>query len=224
VSTQVVQRDRHAEYMGALATLGATLETMAVEVRHLQRSEVHEVEEPFGKGQKGSSAMPHKKNPIVAERVTGMARVLRSHLMSALENVALWHERDISHSSVERVILPDATTLLHYMLKKSHFLFEGLRVFPERMKRNLESTYGLYHSGAVLLALAKAGITREDAYAAVQVVAMRAWEEEADFEQLCRADARITSWLSPEALDHCFSLERHLAHVDTIFDRVLAQG
>jgi adenylosuccinate lyase len=223
VSTQVVARDRHAEFLGALALLGATLETMAIEIRHLQRTEVHEVEEPFGEGQKGSSAMPHKKNPILTERLTGMARLLRTNALAGVENVALWHERDISHSSVERVILPDSTTLAHYMLKKAIFVVQGLAVFPERMRRNLESTHGLYHSGTVLLALARNGVSREDAYAAVQKVAMRCWEEEKSFENLVRADAGITKWLDAEQLDECFSLERHLKQVDLLFDRVLGE-
>jgi len=221
VSTQVVARDRHAEFLNALAVLGATLETLAVEIRHLQRTEVHEVEEPFGKGQKGSSAMPHKKNPILSERLTGMARLLRTNALAAVENVALWHERDISHSSVERVILPDSTTLAHYMLRKAIFLIDGLVVFPERMKRNLESTHGLYHSGAVLLALARNGITREDAYSAVQRVAMRCWEEERSFESLVREDEAICGWLSGDELDACFDLQRHLGQVDMLFARVL---
>ncbi len=219
VSTQVVQRDRHAEFMNALALLGATMETMAIEIRHLQRTEVHEVEEPFGKGQKGSSAMPHKKNPILTERLTGMARLLRTNAQAALENVALWHERDISHSSVERVILPDSTTLAHYMLGKAIFLMEGLVVFPERMEQNLESTHGLYHSGAVLLALAKAGVSREDAYAAVQKAAMQCWETGRSFEELAREAPDID--LPAAEMDACFSRERHMAHVDTLFDRVL---
>ncbi len=221
VSTQVIQRDRHAEYLSALALTAASLEKFAVEIRHLQRTEVHEVEEPFGKGQKGSSAMPHKKNPIVCERVSGMARLLRGNLVAALENVALWHERDISHSSVERVILPDSTTLVHYMLEKMRFVVEGMRVFPERMKENMERERGLYHSGALLLALARAGVSREDAYLIAQENAMRAWEGEGDFETLVRRDERVHRHLSPEELDAVFDLQRHLAQVDHIFDRVL---
>ena len=224
VSSQVVQRDRHAEYCAALALLAASLEKISVEIRHLQRTEVHEVEEPFGKGQKGSSAMPHKKNPIVCERITGMARLVRGNLMAALENVALWHERDISHSSVERVILPDSTTILHYMLKKTTFVIEGLRVFPERMKKNLEQEGGLYHSGAVLLALATAGVSREDAYSVVQANALKAWESDDDFETLIRQDPRTSENLDAATLDACFDLERHLQHVDALFARVLAQG
>jgi adenylosuccinate lyase len=222
VSTQVVARDRHAEFLAVLALLGTTLEALAIEIRHLQRSEVQEVEEPFGKGQKGSSAMPHKKNPILAERISGMSRLLRANAHAAMENVALWHERDISHSSVERVILPDSTTLAHYMLRKMHFLIDGLVVHADRMRRNLDSSHGLYHSGAVLLALARNGILREDAYAAVQKVAMRCWQEEREFESLVREDAQITGWLSPKQLAECFDLGRHLAHVDALFARVLA--
>ena len=221
VSTQVVQRDRHAEFLNAIALCGATLETMAIEIRHLQRTEVREAEEPFGKGQKGSSAMPHKRNPILCERLTGMARLLRTNAQAAIENVALWHERDISHSSVERVILPDSTTLLHYMLRKTVPLIEGLRVFPERMRENLESTGGLYHSGAILLALAREGLTREEAYRIVQAAAMRGWEEGRPFEEVARADDELTRHLDADALDACFDLQRHLRHVDTIFARVL---
>lgn len=223
VSTQVIQRDRHAEFLAAIALVGATLEKMSVEVRHLMRTEVNEVEEPFGKGQKGSSAMPHKKNPILSERISGMARILRGHLVAGLENVALWHERDISHSSVERIILPDATTLLHYMLLKTTHLMDGLRVFPERMQENLDLTRGLWHSGSILLALARQGITREDAYAAVQQVALHAWETKQDFEGLAREDARLNELLGAEELDACFRLDRHLAHVDALFKRVLEQ-
>jgi len=223
VSTQVVARDRHAEFLNALALLGATLETLSVEIRHLQRTEVHEVEEPFGKGQKGSSAMPHKKNPILTERLTGMARLLRTNALAGVENVALWHERDISHSSVERVILPDSTTLAHYMLRKAIFLMEGLVVDTDRMQQNLELTHGLYHSGAVLLALAQGGISREDAYAAVQAVAMRCWETGTDFETLVRQDKKIIGWLDEDQLNRCFSLERHLSSVDMLFARVLRE-
>jgi adenylosuccinate lyase len=224
VSTQVVQRDRHAAFTGAIALCGTTLETISVEVRHLQRTEVREAEEPFGKGQKGSSAMPHKRNPIISERLTGMARLLRTNHLAALENVALWHERDISHSSVERVILPDSTTLLHYMLRKAVRLVDGMRVFEDRMRENLESTGGLYHSGAVLLALARKGLTREDAYRMVQSIAMRSWEEGAAFAQLARSDVELTRHLDAHELDACFDLERHLVHVDEIFDRVLAKS
>jgi adenylosuccinate lyase len=223
VSTQIVQRDRHGEFMAALALLAASLEKFALEIRHLQRTEVHEVEEPFGRGQKGSSAMPHKKNPILCERISGMARLVRGNLVAALEDVALWHERDISHSSVERVILPDSTTLLHYMLLKTSHVMEGLRVFPERMRENLEQVPGIYHSGALLLELARAGISREEAYSLVQECALKAWEGEGVFEALVRADQRITEHLDAKALDSVFDLERHLAQVDRLFSRVLAQ-
>ncbi len=222
VSTQVVARDRHAELLAALALVGAALERFATEIRHLQRSEVGEVEEPFAKGQKGSSAMPHKRGPILCERICGMACLLRGHLVAGLEDVALWHERDISHSSVERVVLPDGTTLLHYMLRTMTGIVDGMRVSPERMRANLENGRGLHHSGAVLLALARAGVSREDAYAVVQQHAMRAFEEQLEFEPLIRADAQIGQWLAPKALDACFDRERHLRHVDTIFERVLA--
>jgi adenylosuccinate lyase len=218
----VIQRDRHAEFTGALAHLGATLETLAIEIRHLQRTEVREAEEPFGKGQKGSSAMPHKRNPILCERLTGMARLLRTNHLAALENVALWHERDISHSSVERVILPDCTTLAHYMLRKAIFLMEGLRVFADRMRETMESTGGLYHSGAVLLALARKGLSREDAYRLVQSIAMESWESGRAFEELSRGSAKLTSHLDTAELDACFDPQRHLRHIDTIFERVLA--
>jgi len=224
VSTQVVQRDRHAEFLNAIALCGATLETLAIEIRHLQRTEVREAEEPFGKGQKGSSAMPHKRNPILCERLTGMARLLRTNAQAAMENVALWHERDISHSSVERVILPDSTTLLHYMLRKTVPMIAGLRIFPERMMENLESTGGLYHSGAILLALAREGLTREEAYRIVQTAAMRSWEEKRPFEVVAREDGELTQHLDSAALDACFDLQRHLRHVDTIFARVLGDG
>jgi adenylosuccinate lyase len=223
VSTQIVARDRHAAYLAALARIGASLERFATELRHLQRNEVGEAEEPFGKGQKGSSAMPHKRNPILCERICGMARVLRGNLIAGLENVALWHERDISHSSVERMILPDSTTLLHYMLRKMTGIVVGLRVFPERMRQNLDSTHGLYHSGAVLLALARAGVSREDAYAAVQELAMRAHDQGRDFPGVVRDDARMRAWLPGPQLEACFDLQRHLRHVDLIFDRVLRE-
>jgi adenylosuccinate lyase len=223
ISTQIVQRDRHAEFMASLALLAASLEKFALEIRHLQRTEVHEVEEPFTSGQKGSSAMPHKKNPILCERIVGMARLVRGNLVPALENVALWHERDISHSSVERVILPDSTTLVHYMLKKMSYVMEGLRVLPERMRENLEQVPGIYHSGALLLGLVRAGISREDAYTLVQECALKAWEGEGEFEALVRADPRVLRLLDTETLDAVFDLQRHLAHVDRLFERVLAQ-
>lgn len=221
-ATQVVQRDRHAAWLGALALLGATLEQMAVEVRNLQRTDVHEVEEPFGKGQKGSSAMPHKKNPIVAERITGLARLLRGYAHTALENVALWHERDISHSSVERIIFPDACHALHYMLKKMTWLIDGLVVFPDRMRENLGKVRGLVFSQAVLLALVGAGASREEAYAWVQRAAMRVWDEGLEFRAALAADRDVMGRLGEAGLAACFDLDRHLRHVDAIFARTLA--
>jgi len=220
VATQVIPRDRHAALLSAIAGVGSSLDRFATELRHLQRTEVREVEEPFGKGQKGSSAMPHKKNPIVAERISGLARVLRANSLVGLENVALWHERDISHSSVERVILPDSAILLHYMLDKFTGVMEGLRVYPDRMLVNLESSRGLVYSGALLLAVTRKGSSREDAYAAVQEAAMKCWETGALFKDLVLADARITARLTRQEIDEAFSLEAHLKHVDAIFERV----
>ncbi len=222
VATQILQRDVHAEFLSAVALAGASLEQFATEIRHLQRTEVREAEEPFASGQKGSSAMPHKRNPVLCEQITGLARLLRAHLVAGLENVALWHERDISHSSVERVILPDSAILLHYMLEKFTGVMEGLRVYPDRMMANLESSRGLVYSGALLLAVTRKGSSREDAYAAVQEAAMKCWETGALFKDLVLADARITSRLTRQEIDEAFSLEAHLKHVDAIFERVFA--
>ncbi len=222
VATQVVQRDRHAALLCELALTGAVLEQIAVEIRNLQRTDVHEVEEPFGKGQKGSSAMPHKKNPIVSERITGLARLLRGYAHAGLENVALWHERDISHSSVERVIFPDACHVLHYMLKKATWLIDGLVVFPERMLDNMARVRGLVFSQAVLLALVAAGAPREAAYAQVQRCAMRVWDEGIDFREALAGDPEVSGRLSPTELARCFDPRRHLRHVDAIFARTLA--
>jgi adenylosuccinate lyase len=219
-STQVLQRDRHAEYMAAIAITGSSLEKFALEIRGLQRSEVLEVEEPFRRGQKGSSAMPHKRNPIMCERICGLARVLRANAMAALEDVALWHERDISHSSVERVIVPDSTTLLHYMLVKLQGVVRDLQVYPENMRRNLELTHGLVFSEGVLLALVDKGLTREDAYALVQRNAMQAWSGGEDFRSLLAGDAEVAARLSPQELDACFDLDHHLSNVAEIFDRL----
>ncbi len=191
ISTQVLQRDRHAEFFATLAIIGATAEKIATEIRHLQRTEVLEAMEPFGKGQKGSSAMPHKKNPIGSENITGLARLLRGYCISAMENVALWHERDISHSSVERVIGPDATTVLDFMLVRLTGIIEGLVVFPENIKKNLELTKGLWHSQNVLLALVDKGMARDDAYALVQRNALSVWEGDADFKALLKKDKAI---------------------------------
>ena len=220
-STQIVQRDRHAEYFAALAICGASIEKFAVEIRHLQRTEVREVEEPFGKGQKGSSAMPHKRNPILSENLTGLARLLRGYALSALEDVALWHERDISHSSVERVIAPDATVTLDFMLHRFAGLIEGLRIYPERMRENLEATRGLVFSQPVLLKLIEKGMERQAAYLVVQRNAMKVWDEGRDFRSLLAKDPEVKKLLTPEELAACFDLQRALRHVDAVFDRVL---
>ena len=220
-STQIVQRDRHAEYFTALALAGASLEKFATEIRHLQRTEVREAEEPFGKGQKGSSAMPHKRNPILSENLTGLARLLRGYALSALEDVALWHERDISHSSVERVIGPDATVTLDFMLHRFAALVDGLRVYPERMMENLQATRGLVFSQPVLLKLIEKGMERQAAYVVVQRNAMRVWDEDRDFKTLLAADPEIQQLLNSAELESCFDLKHGLRHVDAVFDRVL---
>jgi len=222
VSTQVVQRDVHAEFVCALALTAAALEQFATEVRNLQRTDVLEVEEPFKKGQKGSSAMPHKRNPIVCERVVGLARLIRGYAVAAMENVALWHERDISHSSVERVILPDATIALDYALVKFTGVVKDLVVYPEHMLRNLEKVNGLVYSQKLLLELARAGFSREEAYALVQGAAMETWDTGKPFEQTVRARPQITSRLDAKRLSAVFSLDDYLREVDTIFARVLA--
>ncbi len=221
VATQVLQRDRHAHYISTLAIICSTLDKIATEIRHLQRSEVREAEEFFSEMQKGSSAMPHKRNPIASEQISGLARVVRANAQAAYENVALWHERDISHSSVERVILPDSTILTDYLLAKTTALIENLLVYPKRMLRNLESTGGLIFSGQLLLDLAEAGMLREDAYRLVQSHAMRAWKEDLVFRELVAADAAITSLLSAQKLERTFDLHRQLGNVDAIFARVL---
>ncbi len=223
VATQVIQRDRHAAYIATLAIIGSTLDKIAVEVRHLQRTEVREAQEYFSEGQKGSSAMPHKKNPITSEQISGLARVLRANAQAALEDIALWHERDISHSSVERVIFPDSTILVDYLLAKTTELIERLLVYPERMKKNLESTGGLIFSGQLLLDLAEAGMMREDAYRLVQGHAMRAWKEDLVFRDEVAKDAAITSLLSAEKLKETFDSTRQLGNVDAIFKRVLGE-
>jgi adenylosuccinate lyase len=221
-ATQVVQRDRHAALLSALALTAASLERFALEIRHLARTEVAEVQEPFGKGQKGSSAMPHKRNPVVAERICGLARVVRAGAIVGLENVALWHERDISHSSAERVTIPDAFLALDYMLDRLGWLVEGLVVRTEQMRRNLELSHGLYFSQRLLLALVETGLSRDDAYRLVQGHAMRAWEEELDFPELVRGDAEIGARLDPGALDTIFDLGQYTRHVDTVFERLAA--
>ena len=219
VATQVIPRVRHAALLSAIAGVGSSLDRFATELRHLQRTEVREVEEPFGKGQKGSSAMPHKKNPIVAERISGLARVLRANSLVGLENVALWHERDISHSSAERVVLPDSTIALDYMLDRFTWLAEGMVVHPERMLRNLEASHGLVFSGRALLALVDGGLGRERAYEVVQRNALRAWEQELPFRDLLERDAEAAAVLDPAALDRVFDLQDYLRHVDEVFDR-----
>ncbi len=223
VATQVIQRDRHAAYIATLAILGSTLDKIAVEVRHLQRTEVREAQEYFSEKQKGSSAMPHKKNPITSEQISGLARVLRGNAQAAMENIPLWHERDISHSSVERVIFPDSTILVDYLLAKSTDLIDRLLVYPERMKKNLESTGGLIFSGQLLLDLAEAGMLREDAYRLVQSHAMRAWNEDLNFREEVAHDPAITELLSPEKLMRTFDYTRQLGNVDAIFKRVLGE-
>jgi adenylosuccinate lyase len=222
-STQIVQRDRHAEYFTAMALVGSSLEKFATEIRHLQRTEVREVEEAFGKGQKGSSAMPHKRNPILSENLSGLARLLRGYAVSAMEDVTLWHERDISHSSVERVIGPDATVTLDFMLHRFAGLMEGLRVFPERMMENLNSMKGLVFSQPVLLQLIDKGMERQQAYVVVQRNAMKVWDEGKDFRTLLGADPDVQSLLLPNELDEAFDLQHELRHVDTVFARVLVK-
>jgi adenylosuccinate lyase len=222
ISTQIVQRDRHAEFMAALALLATTIEKIALQVRHYQRTEVLEAEEYFAPGQKGSSAMPHKRNPIISERLCGQARVIRANMLVAFENVALWHERDISHSSAERIILPDSTILLHYMLKKACWLVDKLNVYPDTMSLNLEKSFGLLYSQRVLLALVETGMLRDDAYAVVQRSAMKAWEDKIPFRELLRADADVTSRLSDATLDACFDPSYQLRNMGVIFDRVAA--
>ncbi|MHB1404265.1 MAG: adenylosuccinate lyase [Desulfitobacteriaceae bacterium] len=219
VSTQILQRDRHAFYVSVLAGIASSLDKIATEIRNLQRTDVHEVEEPFGKGQKGSSAMPHKKNPITAERISGMARLIRGNALVALENVALWHERDISHSSAERVILPDSTIALDYMLHKLTRLLDGLQVYPEQMKENMEKVFGLIFSQRVLLALVEKGVVREDAYAWVQRNSLKAWETKEDFQNLIKRDPEISKHLSSAEIVELFDYSYHTKHVGDIFRR-----
>lgn len=219
VSTQIIQRDRHAQYLTTLAVIGSSLEKMATEIRNLQRTDILEVEEPFARGQKGSSAMPHKRNPIMGERVAGLARVLRGNALAAMENVALWHERDLTHSSVERVIIPDSTILLHYMLVKFTEIIAGLNVYPENMRRNLEATHGLVFSQRLLLALVNKGVLRETAYAWVQRHAMQAWQARRPFKELVMKDPDITARLDAREIETLFDYDYHLRHVDYIFRR-----
>jgi adenylosuccinate lyase len=219
-STQILQRDRHAAVLAALAVAAASLEKFALEIRHLARTEVREVEEPFGRGQKGSSAMPHKRNPVVSERICGLARVVRSAALVGFENVALWHERDISHSSAERVVLPDAFLAVDYMLDRFAWLAEGLVVRPEQMRRNLDAGRGLFFSQRVLLALVSAGLGRDEAYRLVQRNAMRAWDEERDFRSLVESDPEITAVLDAGAIDEAFDLSVYTRHADAVFERL----
>ena len=220
VASQVIQRDRHAHYLSALALIAATLEKIALEIRHLQRTEVREAEEHFSGEQRGSSAMPHKRNPVTCEQVCGLARLVRSNMMAAYENIALWHERDISHSSVERVILPDSTILIDYMLAKMTAIVSQMRVFPERMLRNLDSTKGLVYSGQLLQDLVEKGMPRDVAYKAVQENAMAAWESDTSFRERVAQDPSITKYLTPKELEYTFDLQRQLRNVDKLFDRV----
>jgi adenylosuccinate lyase len=220
IASQVIQRDSHAHYLSVLALIAATLERIALEIRHLQRTEVREAEEHFGNEQRGSSAMPHKRNPVTSEQICGLARLLRSNMLAAYENIALWHERDISHSSVERIILPDSTILVDYMLSKMTALISQLRVFPGRMLRNLESTHGLVFSGQLLQDLVEKGMPREDAYKAVQANALAASETDTSFREGVANDEGITRYMTPKELEHAFDLNRQLRNVDKIFDRV----
>ncbi len=222
VSSQVIQRDRHAAYLATLAVIASTLDKIATEIRHLQRTEIREVEEYFSEKQKGSSAMPHKRNPVTCEQISGLARVVRSNAQAGFENVALWHERDISHSSVERVIIPDSTTLVDYMLQKTANLIDTMFVYPERMKLNLESTGGLVFSGQLLLDLVEDGVSREDAYRVVQRNAMRAWKEGLNFRELVFSDPDITGRVPREQIERAFDLKRQLRNIDEIFARVFA--
>ncbi len=220
ISTQTLQRDRHAQYMSTLALIATSIEKFATEIRGLQKSETREVEEFFAKGQKGSSAMPHKRNPIGSENMTGLARLIRGYMVTSYENVSLWHERDISHSSAERVILPDATIVLNYMLNRFGNIVKNLTVFPENMKRNMDSTLGLIYSQRVLLALIDKGLAREEAYDTVQPLAMKAWETQTAFRNFVEGEEKITSLLTKEELDDCFDYNYHIQHVDMIFERL----
>jgi len=216
----VVQRDRHAEYLTTLALVAASVEKIAIEIRHLQRTEILEVEEPFTAGQKGSSAMPHKRNPVGCENLSGLARLVRTNALAALENIALWHERDISHSSVERVIIPDSSILVDYMLARLKGILDGLQVYPERMKENMAKSYGLYNSQRVMLALIKKGLVREGAYDIVQKNAMKSWKEGVNFKKILLKDKEVRKYLAAEEIDSIFDLEYYLRNVDYIFKRV----
>lgn len=220
ISTQVLQRDRHAEFLNTLALIGSSLEKIATEIRHLQRTEVLEVEEHFSKGQKGSSAMPHKKNPITSERIAGLSRVLRGNAVAAMENVSLWHERDITHSSVERIIIPDSCILLDFMLAEAIVLIENLIIYPKNMENNLWKTHGLIFSQSVLLALTKKNVSREEAYKIVQSIAMEVWEKGGDFKQKLSEDKQVQKYLASAELDDLFDISKHLKHVDYVFKKL----
>lgn len=224
VSTQIIQRDRHAEYMASLAILAGTIEKIAVEIRHLQRTEVLEAEEPFTEGQKGSSAMPHKRNPVGCENLSGLARLVRSNLMAALDNIALWHERDISHSSVERVIIPDSTTLIDYMLNRLMNILEDLQVYPSQMLDNISKSFGLYNSQRILLLLTEKGLRREEAYKYVQRNAMMAWKDKVSFMELLLKDEDIRRYLTEEEIKDAFELSHYLKHIDYIYKRVFGDA
>jgi adenylosuccinate lyase len=223
ISTQVIQRDRHAEYLSTLAIIASSMEKIALEVRHLQRTEVREAEEPFSTGQKGSSAMPHKRNPVTSEQICGLARVVRSNAQAGFENIALWHERDISHSSVERVILPDSSILTDYLVRKTEWLIDGLAIYPRRMRANLDSLGGVTASGQLLLALTRRGVTREEAYSILQPLAMRVWDEGASFREMVMSDKRITEKIEREELESLFDIRTQLRNVDKIFERVFKE-
>jgi len=224
VATQIVQRDRHAEYLTTLALIAASIEKIAVEIRHLQKSEVLEAEEPFMAGQKGSSAMPHKRNPVGCENLSGIARLVRANAMAALENIALWHERDISHSSVERVIIPDSSILIDYMLDRLRSILDKLHVYPKKMKDNMAKSYGLYNSQRVMLALIDKGLTREDAYSIVQRNAMKSWQTGIEFKKLLLKDKEVKKYLPAKEIENIFDLKYYLKHVDYIFRRVFGSG
>ncbi|MEE9523902.1 MAG: adenylosuccinate lyase [Thermodesulfovibrionales bacterium] len=223
IATQVVQRDRHAEFMSVLAITAASIEKIAVEIRHLQRTEVLEAEEPFTKGQKGSSAMPHKRNPVGSENLSGLARLVRSNALASYENIALWHERDISHSSVERVILPDSCILVNYMLNRLTNIIKGMHIYPQRMKQNMERSYGLYNSQRVLLALTDKGMTREDAYSLVQRNAMKSWKQGIEFKKLLSKDKEIRRHLTVKELNGIFNLKHYLRNINFVFKRVFGK-
>lgn len=217
VATQVIQRDRHAEYLTTLALIAGSIEKISIEIRHLQRTEVLEVEEPFRQGQKGSSAMPHKRNPVGCENLSGLARIVRSNAIAAMENIPLWHERDISHSSVERVIIPDSTILIDYMLNRLSEIIKDLQIYPEKMKENLCKSYGLYNSQKVMLALVRNGLSREDSYSIVQRNAMKSWREKTDFKELLLEDTEVTKYLSKKDIEDIFNIKHYLKNIDYIY-------